>query len=211
MTLLFLRFLIPLGGLAYLIKVKNPFYKNYPAALPGMIVLFLIILYRMNKYASFTNRMVHQILADPTGTELTVIYKNRAIRRFRNDVLEDVIPIQQLQNPPQGPEYVPLSGQLFPDKFPFHYDDLFDFHYYWHKYYLTHYNFFSMAKEPIYVNYEVLVNAFNQQLLDYSKAKIYDIKNTAMSRRQLEQVLGKANQYTREKFLARHEELERIK
>ena len=44
MTLLYLRFIIPLVGLGYLIK-KNPFYKSFPAALPLMSIVFFLVLY----------------------------------------------------------------------------------------------------------------------------------------------------------------------
>lgn len=86
-------------GLGYLIK-KNPFYKTYPAALPIMICIFIVFMFKTTKYASYTNRMVHQILLDPTGTELTFVYKNRAIRRWRNEGLEEKVPIVNLRNPP---------------------------------------------------------------------------------------------------------------
>jgi len=39
--------------------------------------------YRMVKYSRRTNHMVHQILLDPTGTELTFIYKNQFSRKMR--------------------------------------------------------------------------------------------------------------------------------
>ena len=55
---------------------------------------------------------------DPTGTELTFIYKNAFFRRFRNDKPEQSILISQLVDPPQGDDYVPLSGELFPTEYP---------------------------------------------------------------------------------------------
>lgn len=58
MILLYLRFLIPIGLLAYLIK-KNPFYTSYPAMLPAMFAMFFILLYKMVKYSRITNHMVH--------------------------------------------------------------------------------------------------------------------------------------------------------
>ena len=73
--LLFMRFLIPLAILAILIK-KNPFYRTYPIMLPIMISAWFIVLYRAVKYSGRTNRMVQQILLDPTGSELTFVYKN---------------------------------------------------------------------------------------------------------------------------------------
>ena len=75
MFLLYLKFIVPLVILAYLIK-KNPFYTSNPAMFPIMIMLFAIISYRTVKYSRRTNVMVHQILLDPTGTELTFVYKN---------------------------------------------------------------------------------------------------------------------------------------
>lgn len=91
--------------------------------------------------------MVHQVLLDPTGSELTVIYKNKWIRRLRNDDLEDTLLVSSLGNPPQGPEYVPLPGQLFPEKYPFDYYDIYDLNYFWIKYYITQYMFFTLAKK----------------------------------------------------------------
>ncbi len=55
---LFLRYLIPLVALYYLIK-KNPFYASYPVMLPFMGIAFFIIFYRMVKYSRKTNHMVH--------------------------------------------------------------------------------------------------------------------------------------------------------
>jgi hypothetical protein len=42
MFLLYLRYLIPLFGLVYLIK-KNPFYKTYPILLPAMVTALMVI------------------------------------------------------------------------------------------------------------------------------------------------------------------------
>jgi hypothetical protein len=84
---LYLRFLIPLGLLAYYIK-KNPLYASYPVVLPFTVIFFGIFFYRMIKYSRKTNHMVHQILLDPTGSELTFIYQNKTLRRLRQDTPE---------------------------------------------------------------------------------------------------------------------------
>lgn len=76
-----MRFLVPLAILTLLIK-KNPFYRNYPIMLPIMICLWFIVLYRAVVYSRRTNRMVHQILLDQTGSELTFVYKNQTTRRM---------------------------------------------------------------------------------------------------------------------------------
>jgi hypothetical protein len=73
--LLFMRFAIPLACLAYLIK-KNPFYRTYPIMLPIMIIGFSMTFIQMVKYSKKTNYMVHQVLLDATGTEVTFVYKN---------------------------------------------------------------------------------------------------------------------------------------
>lgn len=44
--------------------------------------------------------LVHQVLMDPTGTELTFIYQNQFFRRLRNDKPEQSLMIHQLVNPP---------------------------------------------------------------------------------------------------------------
>lgn len=75
MFLLYLRFILPLVVLTYLIK-KNPYYTTYPVMLPFMVLALFVIFYRMVKYSRKTNNMIHQILLDPTGTELTFVYKN---------------------------------------------------------------------------------------------------------------------------------------
>ena len=100
--------------------------------------------------------MVHQILLDPTGTEATFVYKNRFMRKLRNDNLEETYLIRSLINPPQGVEYVPLRGMLFPEKYPFRSELLSQPFYYWMKYYTSQNNFFAIAKNPNYVNYEIL-------------------------------------------------------
>ena len=76
-----MRFLVPMAVLAVLIK-KNPFYRTYPIMLPIMIAMWFIILYRAVRYSRRTNRMVHQILLDQTGSELTFVYKNQTTRRI---------------------------------------------------------------------------------------------------------------------------------
>lgn len=92
MFILYLRFLVPLALLYYGIK-KNPFYKSYPVMLPFMVILFAIVFYRTIKYSRRTNHMVHQILLDPTGTELTFVYKNQFLRKMRQDSVEKTLMI----------------------------------------------------------------------------------------------------------------------
>ena len=85
---------------------------------------------------------------DPTGTELTFIYKNQFSPRFRNDKPEQSILISNLVDPPQGENYQPLKGELFPKEYPITnleekitYNDS----YFFLKYYITQRLFFSFA------------------------------------------------------------------
>ena len=63
--------------------------------------------------------------------------------------------------------------------------------------------FFTLAKKPIYANYEILVNVFNTKAIDLSEAKIYDLDSAGMSKPELEKYLYASNEYTREKFIIR--------
>jgi hypothetical protein len=204
MFLLYLRFIIPIVALIYLIK-KNPFYKSYPIMLPLMVIVLMTYFYKCMRYSAKTNRMVHQILIDPSGTEVTFIYKNRFARKLRNDNLEDTVLVQSLVNPPQGAEYTPLKGQLFPEEYPFRFEKLGDYNYFWLKYYISQNMLFALAKRPNYVNYEVLCNVFATRSIDFSQAKVYKFFTTKMSRFQLELVLDTLNPYSRLNFFNRME------
>lgn len=116
--MLYSRFLVPLAILAYLIR-KNPFYRNYPIMLPIMVFTFSMLFIRTVKYSKTTNHMVHQILMDPTGSEVTFIFKNKFQRRLRSDQTEATYMVSNLVNPPQGDDYRPLPGSLFPQEYPF--------------------------------------------------------------------------------------------
>ena len=66
-----------------------------------------------------------------------------------------------------------MSGSLFPTTYPFNYQEIHDeFSYYWLKYFISQTSFFSLPKRPIYVNYEVLINAMNMNVIDFSHADI---------------------------------------
>lgn len=91
--------------------------------------------------------MVHQILLDPTGTELTFVYKNQFLRKMRQDSVEKTLMIQNLANPPQQGEYRELMGDLFPEVYPFDYSRIFDYHYFWIKYYMSQRNIFAIPKK----------------------------------------------------------------
>lgn len=91
--------------------------------------------------------MIHQILLDPTGTELTFVFKNQLTRKLRADRPEVTLMIQQLANPPQGDEYRELVGDLFPEEFPFEYSRIFDYRYFWIKYYMSQRNLLAIPKK----------------------------------------------------------------
>ena len=58
MGYLYLKYLVPMAVLVYLIK-KNPFYKSYPIMLPGMTIAFILMAISMMKYSKVTNMLVH--------------------------------------------------------------------------------------------------------------------------------------------------------
>lgn len=108
-----------------------------------------------------------------------------------------------LMNPPQGEEYRPMMGELFPERFPFNYDSIFTAHYFWNKYYITQRNCLAIAKRPHYVNYEILCNAMATRVIDFSKVPIFELRNDEMSQEELERVLESQNEFTQEKFIVR--------
>lgn len=134
---------------------------------------------------------------DPTGTELTFIYKNQLFRRFRNDKPEQTMTIAQLADPPQGEGYKPLAGDLFPTKYPL--EDakrIRAWGYFFRKYYITQRLFLSFAKKAQYCNYEVLVNAFTQKVMDMSKAEIIRINTSDMGLKEFEQFVSNQDRFS---------------
>ena len=104
--------------------------------------------------------------------------------------------ISNLLNPPQGDEYRALFGDTFPEKYPFDYSRIFDYRYFWLKYYVSQRNLFAIPKKPIYVNYEVLCNVFATKIIDLSKADIILVKSSEIGREAFEEFLHDQNQYT---------------
>lgn len=60
------------------------------------------------------------------------------------------------------------------------------------------------------MNYEVLCNAFATKIIDLSKVEIYKIKNTELSRDDLEAFLEEENQYSFQKFADRYHKAQRL-
>merc|ERR1719362_491010 len=116
--------------------------------------------------------MIQSILLDQTGSELTFVYRNQTTRRIFGHQTEETHMVQGMHLPPQF-GYKPLSGSLFPTTYPFDYEEIFDqYSYYWLKYFISQTSFFSLPKRPMYVNYEVLINAMNMNVIDFSHADI---------------------------------------
>lgn len=210
MLLLYMKLIIPTLALIYLVK-KNPFYKSYPIALPCMFVLLIFLGYKFMRFGQVTNRMVHQILIDPSGTEVTFVYKNRFARKLRNDNLEETLLVQALNNPPQGEEYIPIKpGLVFPEKYPFEFERIREVGYFWLKYYISQHMFFALAKRPHYVNYEVLCNVFATKSIDFSQANVYKLMTSKLNKFQLEFMLESLNQYSHLNFAKRQERAQKL-
>ena len=93
MFLLYLRYLGPIALLIYLIK-RNPFYVIFPAMLPIMMISLIAFIVFMVRYSHKTNLMIQQILMDPTGTQLTFVFQNQFLRRFRGDEREITLSLE---------------------------------------------------------------------------------------------------------------------
>lgn len=66
---------------------------------------------------------------------------------MRQDSVERTLMISNLANPPQQGEYRDLVGDLFPEQYPFEYKKIFDYHYFWIKYYMSQRTFFAIPKK----------------------------------------------------------------
>ena len=75
----------------------------------------------MVRYSHKTNLMIQQILMDPSATQLTFVFQNQRLRRFKGEEKEVTLNLEQLQNPIQTEEYLKLRGDVFPEVFPFNY------------------------------------------------------------------------------------------
>jgi hypothetical protein len=51
-----------------------------------------------------------------------------------------------MANPPQSDEYRELVGDLFPETFPFNYAKIYDYHYFFIKYYMSQRNLLAIPK-----------------------------------------------------------------
>ena len=108
-----------------------------------------------------------------------------------------------MHNPPQY-GYKPLSGCLFPSEYPFRYGAIHDkYSYFWLKYFISQTSFFALPKRPIYVNYEVLINAMNMNVIDFSEADIHELRSHSMTDEEMEKLLELQNEYTFDKFSLR--------
>lgn len=103
-----------------------------------------------------------------------------------------------------------MPGELVPETYPFNYARIFNYNYFWLKYFISQRSFFALAKRPTYVNYEVLCHALSTNVIDFSQAEIYEVSNDQMSSTQLEDFLSVQNEYSFEKFALRHFQLEAL-
>ena len=118
--------------------------------------------------------------------------------------------VQGLVNPPQM-GYKPLTGDIFPETYPFDFASIHDKNgYYWLKYYISQTSFFSIPKNPVYANYEVLVNALNQNVIDFSHADIHELKSDSMTEKELWSLLELHNQYSFDRFALRKHQLKSL-
>ena len=110
--------------------------------------------------------------------------------------------VQGMHNPPQL-GYKPLSGSLFPQEYPFDFRKSHGYDYFYLKYFISQNSFFAIPKRPFYANYEVLVNALNMNVIDFSHAEIHELNSASMTNEQLEKLLELQHEYSVDKFALR--------
>ena len=70
---------------------------------------------------------------------------------------------------------------------------------------------FSIPKKMIYCNYEVLTQAMATNIIDFSKADIYELQNHEMTDGELEKFLSLMNDYTTPSWVHRAEQIKVLK
>jgi hypothetical protein len=55
--------------------------------------------------------------------------------------------IAHLANPPQNADYRQLVGDTFPEEYPFDYSRIYDYRYFWLKYYISQRNLVAIPKK----------------------------------------------------------------
>lgn len=93
-----LRYVIPMGGLHYLIKF-NPFYMTYPVMLPIMVLSYVYYIFALLNFLRSLQKIVDEIWLDKTGSEIRVVYRNRSYRKFRGVTGEEIIMNSSLVSP----------------------------------------------------------------------------------------------------------------
>lgn len=105
---------------------------------------------------------------------------------------------------------------MFPKTYPFDPKDPFStggMSYFYRKYYITQRLFFSLAKKPMYCNFEVMINALNQKMIDLSKAEIVMIKTSISNRNDFEKFIMQQDvnsQYQRDLLSDKFFELQKL-
>jgi len=90
-----------------------------------------------------------------------------------------------------------LAGDLFPTKYPLEDErQRRTIGYFFRKYYITQRLFLSFAKRAQYCNYEVLVNAFTQKVMDMSKAEIIRLNTSQMSQEEFEKFVSTQDRFS---------------
>ena len=84
MPALYLKYIVPFGGLIYLIR-KNPFYKRMPVALPLMMVAAIALFLRIVRFSSKTNVLISEIWLDRSASELTFTFQNARWRTLTGE------------------------------------------------------------------------------------------------------------------------------
>jgi hypothetical protein len=172
--------------------------------LPIMVIAFVAMFIALFRKMRKLNTLVSDILLDPSGQELTFVFRNQFLRKLRNDKTEVTIPITSLINPPQGENYQKFTAEPFPEKYPFDFRELIKGDAIWFKYYISQRTFFAIYKHAQYKNFELLCNAFAQKIINLEEIPIFEIQSNKMTDKELVDFLKHQDLYHPSKFVLRY-------
>eukprot|EP00331_Platyophrya_macrostoma_P026640 CAMPEP_0176442712 /NCGR_PEP_ID=MMETSP0127-20121128/21988_1 /TAXON_ID=938130 /ORGANISM="Platyophrya macrostoma, Strain WH" /LENGTH=183 /DNA_ID=CAMNT_0017827797 /DNA_START=246 /DNA_END=797 /DNA_ORIENTATION=- len=179
MPLFYSKYIVPFCVFANLIA-NNPFYTTFPAALPLMFYAEIWLLRKMYLLKKHYRHIVSEVYLLKDGETLEIVYMNKFWRKLKNDDLANLYYIPTLVTPQTDENTKPLTGDLFPEEYP--YSDINPTGYAWTKYYRNPNSYFLLPKYANYVDYELLVAAFSGKMIELTKQNTVEIDHDKKER-----------------------------
>lgn len=124
---------------------------TYPVMLPIMVFSFGYYFMAFINFLSSLQNIVEEIWLDKSGTEVRILYRNKAYRKFRGVQTEEKIlnsAFISSQGTAKSKQFLKnlLIENIFPEKFPIDESEFVGFGTFWRKYFYSRKSFLFIAK-----------------------------------------------------------------